>query len=67
MRQKEAPPDWEVQLTRWTDDGFEIETHGPYDNRQAQQLAALLKVARSNRDKAIEVNRISDQQEPLQW
>ena len=67
MVRMKTPPEWEVQVTREVGDGLEIETYGPLTNREAQLTARRLKAERPPATEVIEINRITEQQELLQW
>ena len=67
MVRMKTPPDWEVQVTREENERLEIETLGPFDLPQAQQTARRLRASRNPAEICVEINRISEQQESLQW
>jgi len=67
MVRMKAPPAWEVQVTRGLENGFEIETYGPFNKSQALTVARRLKAERNPDEAAVEVYRTADQQESLQW
>ena len=67
MVRMKAPPAWEVQVTRGLEDGFEIETHGPFSKSRALSVARRLMAERNPDETAVEVYRSADQQESLQW
>lgn len=67
MVRMKAPPLWEVQVTREKNMRLEIETLGPFTLSRAQQTARRLKADRNPVEFCVEVNKITDQQEPLTW
>jgi hypothetical protein len=67
MVRMKTPPEWEVQVTREENERLEIETLGPFSLSRAQQTARRLRASRNPAETAIEINRIDDQQESLQW
>jgi glutathione peroxidase-family protein len=67
MVRMKAPPEWEVQVTREVGERLEIWTFGPFAISRAQQTAKRFRAIRNPAEIAVEVNRVEDQQEPLQW
>lgn len=62
-----TPPEWEVQVTRAIDERLEIETLGPFSYHRAQQTAKALRADRNPAESVVEINRIRDQEESIQW
>jgi hypothetical protein len=67
MVRVKTPPGWEVQVTREMDERLQIETLGPFSLSRAQQTARRLMASRNPVEIAVEINRVEDQQESLQW
>ena len=67
MVRMKTPPEWEVQVTRESGERLQIETLGPFSLAHAQRTARRLKAHRNPAEVCVEVNRIEDQQESLQW
>jgi hypothetical protein len=67
MVRMKTPPKWEVQVTREENERLEIETLGPFSLSRAQQTARRLRASRNPAEIAVEINRIDEQQESLQW
>lgn len=67
MVRMKTPPEWEVQVTRERNERLEIETLGPFSLSHAQRTAKRLLADRNPAEICVEVNRIEDQQESLQW
>lgn len=62
-----APPEWEVQVTRDVGGRLEIETFGPLPFSRALVVARQQQGDRETADKCVELNRVTDQQESIQW
>ena len=67
MVRMKTPPEWEVQVTREENERLLIETLGPFDFTSAQRTAKRLLADRNPAEICVEINRVTDQQESLQW
>lgn len=67
VRLTKTPPDWEVQVTRELGERLQIETLGPFSLSHAQRTARRLLADRNPAEICVEINRVSEQQESIQW